>query len=553
MRSIVTSILVLSVVTTAQAQTVGVVPPNSGGVAPSQTGQVGVIPPRQSQTIYRHQRPHKVSHRHHHHQRQRAPRMIPIKGLPAIAGPALLGPTQPNFSLLGNRSLAPNRLPYLASPMPTVPTMQIGRGLMMPKLSTLFAPKVLPLQSPLFGAGLRPYQPPVPMFAPYPVRRSRSNSFLSQLLTQFLPMLGSLFNGSGFGLQPGFSPLFSDTSNLVSNVNPATVPQFTNTAPAPTPAPLFQNPVETPVEDSVTSQSVAREISAPSSIGQPEPLFSNVTADSTGGSDAFKTQPEVASPNGLDISALTYQTALSVGKDDIGLNRGFSLNQPVGWAQITPECNIAGVSGLRSHCTSATHATFLKTVCELVKRGAIELTPQARAALNSPLFRHTWNANGHSVNWLYQKLGGESFTDPSAARPGDLVKLDTTKNGHVGFVKKVTPTQICFWSSNQSTNGPGEICRDRSQYKSMVFSRITDLSKLQEGLNNLFTTLNKDQVLASVRAHQGGGTVPRSAVSSTSARVLSPPAPVAGATSAPRSGRTRFTAQPSTGTPAVAR
>src|SRR5690606_18501560 len=93
-----------------------------------------------------------------------------------------------------------------------------------------------------------------------------------------------------------------------------------------------------------------------------------------------QTTPAPSASGGLDISALTYQVALSVGRDDIGLGHGFSLRTPPGWARLNSDGNIAGVSGMSSHCTSATHAAFLKTIGELAKRGAIQLTPQARAA-----------------------------------------------------------------------------------------------------------------------------------------------------------------------------
>lgn len=231
---------------------------------------------------------------------------------------------------------------------------------------------------------------------------------------------------------------------------------------------------------------------------------------------------------GEDVSSLTFEVAKSVGTDDIGLRQGFSLTRAPGWAKLNADGSISGVTGKSSHCTSATYAGFLKTIGTLAKRGAINLTPQARAALNSPLFRDAWNSNGSTINLLYEKLGGETFTNASEAQKGDFVKIDRKNGtGHTVYLSRITSSQICYWSSNRATQGPGEQCESRSSISKLHFSRITSLAGLQNGLNKLATTLKTEPILASVRSKGGNGYVPPNALNRVAE--ASRPASIAGA------------------------
>ena len=213
-----------------------------------------------------------------------------------------------------------------------------------------------------------------------------------------------------------------------------------------------------------------------------------------------------------DISSLMLNVAKSVGKEDIGYGNGYTLNSPVGWAQLQSDGSISGVKGKKSHCTSATHAAFLKTIGTLSKDGLVKLSPEALKALNSTTFRDAWNSNGYGPAALIENLGGQNFKDLSQARPGDIMKLDRKNgSGHMTIFSHVQGNRICYWTSNKKTRGVQDYdkkphCESMDRMKGYVFSRITDVAALQRGLDNLGSYLAGPE-MAQVRRKGGNANV----------------------------------------------
>ena len=103
-----------------------------------------------------------------------------------------------------------------------------------------------------------------------------------------------------------------------------------------------------------------------------------------------------------------------------------------------------------AYCSGATYLVFLKTLQALHENGTISLSHETWAAL-VPRLRPDgkdtlpdgesvwgrWNANGPGTARLFHQLGlGRNFTEFSAARPGDFMKVFWTdavgkkENGH---------------------------------------------------------------------------------------------------------------------------
>lgn len=208
-----------------------------------------------------------------------------------------------------------------------------------------------------------------------------------------------------------------------------------------------------------------------------------------------------------DISTLTLATARSLETNEIGQRQGFTLRRSVGWAKMDATGDIEVGPNRRSHCTSATHAALLKTLGQLHKEGHLQISDHARRALNSPLFRDVWNSNGYGPAKVIELLGGQSFRDISEAKPGDILKIDRAKGtGHMVIFSGVKDGKVCYWSSNRGTQGLGERC-ENTRGSRFVFSRFTDMKKLEEGLTNLDSNLRTDLAFADVRRRQGNGFV----------------------------------------------
>lgn len=229
---------------------------------------------------------------------------------------------------------------------------------------------------------------------------------------------------------------------------------------------------------------------------------------------------------GNDLSALSWGVTKALTEGEIGRGNGYTLRSSVGWAKLGEDGSIS-INNKRSHCTSATHAHFLKMMGELHKSGHIQLNSRSREALNSNLFRDAWNSNGYGNGKLMEFLGGQNFTDRASAKKGDFMKMDRSNgSGHTTIFSHFEGNKVCYWSSNSSTRGVGTKCESLSG-KTLTFSRITDLKALQAGLDNLNNELNGDRALADVRRRGGNGFVHKASLEIASASQLAAP-PVLG-------------------------
>lgn len=224
-----------------------------------------------------------------------------------------------------------------------------------------------------------------------------------------------------------------------------------------------------------------------------------------------------ASTNGNDLNALSWDVT-KVLERELGKNGGYSLSSPVGWAKLSEDGSIS-VNRRTMHCTSATHAHFLKMMGELHKKGLIQLNPQSIKALNSDLFRDAWNSNGYANGKLMEMLGGQNFKDIRQAKAGDFLKMDRSNgSGHTVIFSHLQGDKVCFWSGNRrnldKTSGLGVNCESLSG-KTFTLSRITDLQGLQAGLDNLANDLNSDAAFADVRRRGGNGFVKRNSLEFT--------------------------------------
>ncbi len=154
-----------------------------------------------------------------------------------------------------------------------------------------------------------------------------------------------------------------------------------------------------------------------------------------------------------------------------------------------------------SYCSGATYLIFLKTLKALESAGTISLSrktwhalvPRLRADGQDTLpdgedIWGRWNANGPGTARLFHELGlGQNFTDFSAARPGDFLKIFWTdavgkkETGHsVIFLglRKVDGSEIVrFWSSNRP-EGFGESFVPREKIARAIFSRLERPEKI---------------------------------------------------------------------------
>lgn len=192
----------------------------------------------------------------------------------------------------------------------------------------------------------------------------------------------------------------------------------------------------------------------------------------------------------------------------IGTGKGFTLRKSVGLAKLSENGSFIPSSNKRSHCTSATHAVFLKTLASLKQQGKIGLSPKAIKTLNSSRFWNIWNSNGYGPLKLIDDLGGTVFRGAGikALKPGDFVKLDRKSTGHMVIFKRFKGSQICYWSSNRSTNGLGEKC-ESLKGKTIFGARLPRLNELSANLNTLAEKMKTSSVYAQVRKRGGYGYV----------------------------------------------
>lgn len=150
---------------------------------------------------------------------------------------------------------------------------------------------------------------------------------------------------------------------------------------------------------------------------------------------------------------------------------------------------IRAATAVPSYCSGATYLLLLRALGDAQRRGMVRLVSEDwRALLPSPMpdgfgAWGRWNANGPGAAGLIHELGaGKNFTDPSAARPGDFLKIFWTdavgenERGHLvvflGFEDPEGIPHVRFWSSNKPA-GYGEKSVPLSRVARMLFSRVT--------------------------------------------------------------------------------
>lgn len=281
-----------------------------------------------------------------------------------------------------------------------------------------------------------------------------------------------------------------------------------------------------PYEQNLTGLSQSfRESISPTGQGFPtQPITAPAPSRSDSSPVAQAPAGNSVSANGNDLGSLSWDITRAL-ETEIGKNRGYTLTGKVGWAKLQEDGSIV-VNRSTMHCTSATHAHFLKMIGELSKKGLIKLNSESIKALNSNLFRDAWNSNGYANGKLMEMLGGQNFKEIGQARKGDFMKMDRANgSGHTVIYSHTEGGKVCYWSANKRTRGLGIQCESISG-KTFTFSRITDLQGLQAGLDNLGNDLNSERSLADVRRRGGNGFVKRNALEFT--QVASAPAPLNG-------------------------
>lgn len=333
---------------------------------------------------------------------------------------------------------------------------------------------------------------------------------------------GYLFNGYLRAAPAQEAPAESATSASQSEISPRLAARLAE-------IPTLRSALE--AEQTSTPAAMSRGFST-ASTSIDDSLRQSITPLS-GGMDTFVRPPArsddlgtgsvastPSSANGNDLNALSWDVTRALETGEIGKSKGYSM-QKVGWAKMGEDGSIS-VSYKTMHCTSATHAHFLKMMGELHKKGAIKLNSQSIAALNSARFRDAWNSNGYANGKLMEMLGGQNFKDIAQAKKGDFMKMDRSNGtGHTTIFSHMDGKKVCYWSANKGTRGLGVQCESMSG-KTLTFSRITDLQGLQAGLDNLGNDLNSEPSLADVRRRGGHGFVKRNSLEFTQVASASP-------------------------------
>jgi hypothetical protein len=166
-----------------------------------------------------------------------------------------------------------------------------------------------------------------------------------------------------------------------------------------------------------------------------------------------------------------------------------------GSVQVDDSVRIRPELAMPAYCSGATYLVFLKTLRALQDNGTISLSRETWAAL-APRLRPDgkdtlpdgesiwgrWNANGPGTARLFYQLGiGRNFTEFSAARPGDFMKVFWTdavgkkESGHsvvfLGLENVDGVESVRFWSSNRP-GGFGESSVPRVKIARAIFSRL---------------------------------------------------------------------------------
>jgi hypothetical protein len=172
-----------------------------------------------------------------------------------------------------------------------------------------------------------------------------------------------------------------------------------------------------------------------------------------------------------------------------------------GSVQVDASVRIQPERAMPAYCSGATYLVFLKTLRALQESGTTPLSRETWAAL-VPRLRPDgkdtlpdgesvwgrWNANGPGTARLFYQLKlGRNFTEISAARPGDFMKIFWTdavgkkESGHsvvfLGLENVHGVESVRFWSSNRP-GGFGESSVPREKIARAIFSRLEHPEKI---------------------------------------------------------------------------
>jgi hypothetical protein len=192
-------------------------------------------------------------------------------------------------------------------------------------------------------------------------------------------------------------------------------------------------------------------------------------------------------PSDRSLGPAPYNRAVLDAIRKVPANRGFSRN-----AAALPKIVHADGANIQvdwdklgqSKCSDAGYLAFIGAIQGLQKEG-LRLDPAVVQRLadtgggDGVGVAGRFLANGPGIARLFTEANiGRNFTSLNEALPGDFVKIfwndqvGVKESGHTVVFTGVKNGNVCFWSSNDSTNGAAEKCVPQSKINNMVFSRI---------------------------------------------------------------------------------
>lgn len=202
---------------------------------------------------------------------------------------------------------------------------------------------------------------------------------------------------------------------------------------------------------------------------------------------------------GAPYNELVLEAVASMPKGG-GYAPSSSANRALRNAVITSgdSLRIDPLHAVPSYCSSATYLVFLKVLSILQAEHKVALPPAILAALvpagqpDGTGIWGRWNANGPGTARLFHELGlGGNFTDLSAARPGDFMKIfwndgiGASEHGHsviyLGHGTVNGTEFVRFWSSNLP-GGYGDKSVPLRKIHRMLFSRLEHPSAISGAL-----------------------------------------------------------------------
>jgi hypothetical protein len=264
-------------------------------------------------------------------------------------------------------------------------------------------------------------------------------------------------------------------------------------------------------------------------------IYVDAKDETSSGGQSGKSAPTEPAPGGPSLAPKSFNENVmdaiaKMPKAGVYSLGGAQIPGVSATTETHPHFNV--ITRTPSNCTTATYSVFLKALSEeqtqqeiRLDRSHIESVTPQRGQSDGIGAWGWWNANGPGTARLVYKLNiGVNFRDPNYmyARPGDFMKIWWTsevgkiERGHsVVFsgVKKDARgniTEVCYWSSNQGTDGFGFACKPASSLNNHLFSRINSAEKLAAGLEKMRATsggLNKfkdlflEQMLTRTSSH----------------------------------------------------